>query len=345
LSVSLHKWYSQLLAALRQGERAALISRYGSDGSIDKQVVNTGTPDAWRELEELLAQPGMATSGPVASMVAQDGSLTVVERYSTKPRLLILGGGHIALALASIGKLIDFEVVVYDDRLSFANTERFPQANQVICDGFDHLMRRLGFRTTDYVVIVTRGHRHDFTCLEAVLTAPRPAYTGMIGSKRRVAIVMGQLKEAGFDEQRLADIHAPIGLRIGALTPAEIAISILAEIIAVKRLERADDAYGSCDLTVIEALSNSPEAAEAMVTIYGAEGSVPIDTGAKLAMTYEGNSIGTVGGGCSEAEAMQIARDVIRTGGWRTHTIDLTDSAEEDGMVCGGKMRVIIERL
>jgi xanthine dehydrogenase accessory factor len=330
---------------LSLGERAAVVSRYGADGSIEKRVAASGDADAWLGVEALLAQPGVVMSGPVASLSAADGGLTVVELYSSKPRLVIFGGGHIALALVPMGRLVDFEVLVYDDRPAFANAERFPDADTIICDGFDQLSERLSFKKTDYVVIATRGHRHDFACLEAVLAGQRPAYTGMIGSKRRVAIVREELRGQGHDEQRIAGIHAPIGLRIGALTPAEIAVSIMAELIAVKRLEYADSIYNSCDLEVAEALAASRTAAEAMITIYDTEGSVPIDAGAKLSMTYDGAITGTIGGGCSEAEAMQRAREVIREGGWRTHTVDMANNAEEDGMVCGGQMHVVIERV
>jgi xanthine dehydrogenase accessory factor len=244
-----------------------------------------------------------------------------------------------------MAKLVDFEVLVYDDRPAFANAGRFPEADTIVCDSFERFSEKVNLKQTDYVVIATRGHRHDSACLEAILAGREPAYTGMIGSKRRVAIVMEQLREQGHDAQRLADIHTPIGLRIGAFTPAEIAVSIIAEVIAVKRLEYAESVYHSCDLEVVEALATSQAADEAMITIYNARGSVPIDTGAKLSMTYDGAITGTIGGGCSEAEAMQIARDVIRKGGWRTHTVDMSNTAEEDGMVCGGKMHVVIERL
>jgi xanthine dehydrogenase accessory factor len=308
-------------------------------------MVATGEPGAWLELEALLARPGMQASGPVASHTAADGSLTVVERYSAKPRLIIFGGGHIGVALAQMGKLVNFEVWVYDDRLAFANAERFPHADTVICDGFDRLCERLDLTGSDYLVIATRGHRHDSHCLETVLRCQSPAYTGMIGSRRRVAIVMEELRAMGFDERRLSQIHAPIGLRIGALTPAEIAVSIMAEVIAIKRNEYASGAYSSCDLEVVEALASPKPSAEAMITIYRTSGSVPIDTGAKLSMTYDGTITGTIGGGCSEAEAMRVGREVIRADGWRTHTIDMANTAEEDGMVCGGEMHVVIERL
>jgi xanthine dehydrogenase accessory factor len=321
------------------------VSCYRKDGFVDKRIVTTEESEAWLRLEELLTRPGITVSGPVASLATEDGSLTVIERYATKPRLIIFGGGHIGVALAQMGKLTDFEVVVYDDRLAFANTERFPYADTVICDGFNRLSERLVFGENDYLVIATRGHRHDFYCLETALNAPDTAYIGMIGSRRRVAIVMQELRMKGFDEQRLARVHAPIGLRIGALTPAEIAVSILAELIETKRGQHGNGVYGSCDLEVVEALAAAQSPAEAMVTIYKTDGSVPIDAGAKLSMTYDGSITGTVGGGCSEAEAMQVGREVIRTGGWRTHTVDMANTAEEDGMVCGGEMHVIIERL
>jgi xanthine dehydrogenase accessory factor len=168
----------------------------------------------------------------------------------------------------------------------------------------------------------------------------------MIGSKRRVAIVMDMLKEEGYSEERIGRIHSPIGLKIGAITPFEIAISIISEIISVKRLGLGAGELACCDLDIVRELAEAAGEYDALVTICDSYGSVPIDCGAKLAMSYVGKLAGTVGGGCSEAEAMQVARELIQAGGgWRTHDIDMTDSAEEDGMVCGGMMRVVIETI
>ena len=210
--------YKRLLAVLREGERAAVVSRFEA-GRIAKKLVRESDAAEWAALA--------AAEGPLS--FARDGdALTLTEYYAPKPRLLILGGGHIALALSAMGALIDFNVIVFDDRPIFANAERFPQAHEVICDSFANVMERLKIRKSDYVVIVTRGHRHDTLCLQGVLRGPLPHYIGMIGSRRRVGIVRKQLADEGLPPADIAKVYSPIGLRIGAVTPQEISISILA---------------------------------------------------------------------------------------------------------------------
>jgi len=243
-----------------------------------------------------------------------------------------------------MAKACEFYTLVFDDRPMFANEERFPAADEVICDDFSRLMERIGIRASDYVVIVTRGHKHDQECLEGVLKGDAPVYTGMIGSRRRVAIVMKQLADAGYTKERLDAIYSPIGLRIGAVTPQEISVSILSEIIRVKRVDLADTESYSCDLETAASLAEHGDTADALLTVLKTQGSVPRETGAKMSMTYEGSIIGTIGGGCAESGVMHDARTLIREGGWRATTVDMTDSAEEDGMVCGGQMTVLIER-
>jgi xanthine dehydrogenase accessory factor len=117
----------------------------------------------------------------------------------------------------------------------------------------------------------------------------------------------------------------------------------LAEIIEVKRVKRPGQGGMSCDLETAARLAESGEKADALITILETHGSVPREAGAKMSMSYEGAIIGTIGGGCAESGVMQDARTVIREGGWRTVTVDMTDTAEEDGMVCGGHMTVLIE--
>jgi xanthine dehydrogenase accessory factor len=303
------------------------------------------------------AEAAAAFDGPLSLERHADGSLTLIERYRAYPRLIILGGGHIALALADIAHLLEFETIVYDDRPSFANTDRFRSASKVICDSFANLTRQVAITGADFVVSATRGHLHDKECLEALLAGVEPAYTGMIGSQRRVAIVREQLREEGFDEGRIERIYAPIGLRIGAITPAEIAISIMAQIIEIKRgVHQSNHSFGTdssapagaataaMDLEAVEAIAAGTFTPEALITVVATEGSVPTEVGCKLAMTYDGRTVGTVGGGCSEAEAMQAGREVIKQGGWRLITIDLTDAAEDEGMVCGGALSVLVEQ-
>ena len=338
MSVATKELYKELMNTLAGGQKAAVVTVCSPDGSIVKRI------RPWTGADDMPVNPETAvTDGPVTHSFAPDGALTVCERYLPQPRLVILGGGHIALALTSMAKACGFYTLVYDDRPAFANAARFPFADEVICDDFSHLFKRIELRQTDYVVIVTRGHKHDQECLEGVLGGEPPAYTGMIGSRRRVAIVMKQLAQAGYPEERLKEVYSPIGLHIGAVTPAEISVSILAELIQVRRVKLTETESLSCDLETAARLAEGGDTADALITILETRGSVPRETGAKMSMSYEGAVIGTIGGGCAESGLMQDARTLIREGGWRTLTVDMTDSAEEDGMVCGGQMTVLIE--
>ena len=137
-------------------------------------------------------------------------------------------------ATARIGALIGLRVVVIDDRPQFANRQRFPEADQVIVEDFDGVFQHLSLNESAYVVCVTRGHQHDETVMEQALRTPA-RYLGMIGSRRKTKVILDRLRAKGFPEDALARIHAPIGLEIHADTPEEIAVSIIAEIIAVRR--------------------------------------------------------------------------------------------------------------
>jgi xanthine dehydrogenase accessory factor len=162
------------------------------------------------------------------------GTLEVfVEPILPQPMLYIFGGGHISVALAQTAHAAGFVVCVVDDREQFANRERFPMA-QEIYTSFDEAFAKLQPAASHYLVIVTRGHRDDLRVLEwAVGTQAR--YIGMIGSKRKVHSVYQALERQGVAPEALDRVHAPVGLEIGALTPEEIAISIAAELIAVRR--------------------------------------------------------------------------------------------------------------
>lgn len=156
---------------------------------------------------------------------------------STPAQLLVLGGGHISVPLVKMGSLLGFTVTVIDDRPSFANKGRFPEADRVICDDFANALQKCECSPTTYAVIVTRGHQHDEECLRALLNVDL-AYLGMIGSKRKVRELSQHLRNDGVSQEKLDQVHAPIGLAIEAETPEEIAVSILGEIIMVRRVGR-----------------------------------------------------------------------------------------------------------
>jgi xanthine dehydrogenase accessory factor len=150
-------------------------------------------------------------------------------------RLIIIGAGHVGQALADLGAMLGFHIVVIDDRAAFANRERFPGAAEIIVRPFEAALDSLKLDSTCYVVCVTRGHAFDESALRAALRQ-KPRYLGMIGSRRRVRATLQRIEADGVDRAALEQVHAPIGLDIGAETPEEIAVSIMAEIIRERRL-------------------------------------------------------------------------------------------------------------
>ena len=275
-------------------------------------------------------------------------TLNVSEPVMPKERLLVLGGGHIALPVCEFAAKCGFEVHIVDDRPEFANKRRFPDAAAVTCDSFENGILKFGVTPFDYVVVITRGHRHDADCLRVLLPGEEPAYLGMIGSRRRTKGLLEMLKEEGFDTDRLGKICTPIGLDIGAITPAEIAVSILSEVIAYKR-KPEHGAPGRCcadsdlELSTLEYLAENHDP-KAVVTVVETKGSTPRGTGAKMAVSPLGKVTGSIGGGCSEAAVIQDAVRIIGTGRYKLVDIDLTgEVAESDGMVCGGTMLVLVE--
>jgi xanthine dehydrogenase accessory factor len=149
------------------------------------------------------------------------------------PRLIIAGAGHVGASLATLAAAIDFRVTVIDDRADYATTSRFPGATCIIGD-IDRELGNCAIDSNTYVVIVTRGHKHDAQALTAVISSPA-TYLGLIGSKRKIWQILEELHQQGATAEQLTRVHAPIGLEIAAVTPAEIAVSIAAELIAIRR--------------------------------------------------------------------------------------------------------------
>jgi xanthine dehydrogenase accessory factor len=263
-------------------------------------------------------------------------------------RLILLGGGHVSQPLCRYAADLDFAVTVVDDRPSFANAARFPDAEHIVCDGFVKAISELHITRYDYVCVITRGHRYDATCLRALFSGTMPRYLGLIGSRRRTVELFALLEEEGFPRETINRVHTPIGLPIGAETPKEIAISILAELIQQRSSRSAEREAERLALASHEAellaylLSNKEPCALAVVV--EKSGSTPVPTGAIMAVNQLGGIVGTVGGGCGEHEIVRHALDTLRTGNAKWVDLDMSnDVAEEEGMVCGGRMKVWIE--
>ncbi len=339
--------YRELLVLLESGMKVVVQTEFsGRQGWIEQDLVRQMVPE---KLCHGLALQSLERGIPL--LEPHEEKTNITEPFFPEERLIILGGGHIALPLVEFAAKVGYSVTVVDDRLSFANINRFPLARQVICAPFDQAIRRLTITDNDYVVIITRGHRHDQICLEQLLKGVQPFYTGMIGSRRRVGALKELLIGAGYSRELLEKVHSPIGLAIGAVTPEEIAVSIMAELIACKRLPKEMNSgqlqylkRSDMDFEVIRLLGEGKDESKAVVTVISTQGSVPRGAGAKMLVYPDGKIVGSIGGGCSEASVIGDARRIIGTGTYEIKIVDMTgDVAEDEGMVCGGVMQVMIE--
>ena len=251
--------YDVLTRLRRRGEKAVLATVVGARGSTPrkqgaKMIVQadgriTGTIGGGTLENQVIQAALERMDGKEAGMLhfemtnedaSQEGMIcggsveVFIEPLAPLPVLYVFGGGHISLSLARLAKLVDFRLVVIDDRPEFANKERFPDADETIAGDFTTLLPQLTVNGSSYIVIVTRGHQNDARILEWAART-EAAYVGMIGSKKKIRTIFEHLKTRGITEEQLLRVHSPIGLPIGAETPEEIAVSIMAEIIQVRR--------------------------------------------------------------------------------------------------------------
>ena len=250
--------FAAVADALERGEPAALVTIVTTTGSTpqrvgakmlvfgDGRIVGTiggccYENDAfWKAREAITNRRPQLLHYELSDDFAQETGLicggqmdVYIEPIEPSPELYIIGGGHVGFHLARVAHEVGFRVHVIDDREKFANAERFPTAAEVIVDDIPSWIARVSLPAHAYAVIVTRGHTNDLEALRAL--APRELrYLGLIGSRAKVARIYDALVADRIPAGTLKRVHAPIGLDIGAVTPQEIAVSILAELIAVK---------------------------------------------------------------------------------------------------------------
>lgn len=200
--------------------------------NVAREVMDTEKP---RHLNFSLGQDAAYDTGLICG-----GQLNVfVEPVIPQPRAFIFGAGHISKSLSKIANMAGFATVIVDDRESFANRERFPEADEVFAGDYDEVFPKLQINGSSYIMIVTRGHRDDMRVLRSAIATPA-RYISMIGSKRKVIGVIKELEKEGLPREAFDRLFSPMGLDIGAITPEEIAISVVAEMIAVRRDPETD---------------------------------------------------------------------------------------------------------
>ncbi|WP_313344034.1 XdhC/CoxI family protein [Sedimentibacter sp.] len=303
----------------------------------DNKIVFTNNYNIdWNSLLSLLP------SNKKSQIIVNGEQKIFVEFIRQNYNVVICGAGHISMPVIKMCKLLDLPSTVIDDRLMFINNAKEAGADTVMYEPFEDALDKIQGDSGTFFIIVTRGHRYDQICLEKIIKKEN-AYIGMIGSKLRVSKVLDYLEEKGISRDDLNKVYTPIGLRIGAETPAEIAVSIMAEVIQVKNKRSGKTVYDDEILNTIlnELYYNIPKAT---ATIVSRKGSSPREVGTKMVIFKDGTAIGTIGGGCVEADVRQKALRVIDNQESQLIKVDMTGvDAEEDGMVCGGIIEVFIE--
>lgn len=251
--------YEQIVQLRREGRRGAVATITNVRGSIpsfqtakmlvrdDGSIAGTiggGCVEAevWQAAREVMEEErprsltfNLNNDPKYDTGLVCGGTLEIFIEPVLPPALLyIFGAGHVAYSLYKVATIAGFDVTVIDDREAYAKRERFPDAREVIADDFDAVTARLNVPESSYIVIVTRGHRDDMRILRWAVDA-RARYLGMIGSKRKTISIYKELEKQGVPAERFARVHAPVGLEIGAVTPEEIAVSIVAEMVAERR--------------------------------------------------------------------------------------------------------------
>ena len=305
-----------------------------------------------------------------SGLIEIDGHMVYAENLGSDTKLVICGAGHVSMAVIAIGKLLGMHVTVIDDRQELVQNAIAKGADEAVCKGFEEALREIRGDNDTYYVIVTRGHRYDMDCLR-ILARKRYAYIGMIGSRKKVRLVMETLAEEGVAKEFLDSVYAPIGLRIGAETPEEIAVAVMAQIIEVKnRVKRTLGFPGD----IMKALQAEGRDRLVMATIIARQGSSPRGVGSKMLIAKDGSITGTIGGGLVEGSAIargkQMLQDeergavamergamtmecgpavmehepAVMEHGPVIMYVDMSaGTAEEDGMVCGGRVQVLLE--
>jgi xanthine dehydrogenase accessory factor len=264
----------------------------------------------------------------VAALLRQEADASAIREawFCPQPRLIICGGGHVAREVAALAAHLDFQVTVLDDRADLVTPERFPTAEQRICDSYDNLENYL--EPGACYVVVTPDHKADLLCVSKILPT-QYAYLGMIGSTKKVAATFENLRRAGFTEEQIGTIFAPIGLPIGAVTPAEIAFSILAQIIQEKNRTHA----ASADRELLEVKEQG-----VLCVITEKHGSAPRGVGSMMFVGRD-KVLGSIGGGEPEYLAIGHARQCQSI---VTRQYVLNNSGPNGlDMICGGIIQVM----
>lgn len=339
----------------------------GGTGLLNGQEWRTAGGDFLpRHTEELMRQvsahSGMAQHE--SGILCIDGTNVYMQRLTGRQKIVLCGAGTVGLAVIRFAKILGYEVTALEDRSPFAQKAEEAGADHVICGDYTQGLSQVHGDEDTWFVIMTMGHLSDGVCLQEI-SRKEHAYIGMMGSRRRVRLMLDYIGKQGADPEILRHVHAPIGLSIHARTPEEIALSVLAEITDLRNSRNAAEPFPHEILDVMDGLPDSEPAI--LATVIQKEGSAPQDPGARMLVRTDGGLTCTVGGGYLEAVVARRALEILgsaaapsgapdaagagnpkerRGEGFEIMDVSLeSDDVVKAPMICGGSVRVALQRI
>lgn len=338
----------QMLQAEKGNGNFTLAYILEGDFAGEQLLLRNGQPVWQAGSAGFLRQHADALRRITAAGVCEIGGVRVfAERFGAVPQLVICGGGHVAISVVRLAKLLGLPVLAIDDREEYAQMLRDAGADKVICLPFEQALQQVLGGEETYFVVVTRAHEFDVTCLQQILQKPA-AYVGMMGSRGRAQLVCRQLLEQGVDAQRVEALYAPIGLSIGSQTAEEIALSIMAQIVSIKNQRIRTEGFPPILLEAMHAAdkANQPEV---LATIIARHGSTPREVGAKMLISPDGQTAGSVGGGIMEHRTILAAQEMLAENSLQHSRVVhfSADGQNADAAIaaCGGSMELLLEKV
>lgn len=319
------------------------------DGShAGEQLLLCGGSPVWQSgTTDFLRQNIVLLRAVTATTVLEIGGARVfAERFGAVPQLVVCGGGHVAVSVVRLAKLLGLPVLAMDDREEYAHDLTDAGADRVLCQPFAQALEQVPGGAETYFIVVTRAHEFDVVCLQDILKKPA-AYVGMMGSRGRAALVRRQLLEQGADAQRVEALYAPIGLPIGSQSAEEIALSILAQVVSIKNARPQTEGFTPVMMDAMEKADSTGQCA-VLATIIVRHGSTPREVGAKMLVLPGEKIIGSVGGGIMEYRTILAAQEMLAGKAPAHQVVSFSaDGKNDDAAIaaCGGSMELLLEVL
>lgn len=312
----------------------------------EKMIVSSGEP-IWLSVKD-----GFFSLHSAEAIGTEDGCLTKIagervfaELLGNEKKMVICGAGHVSMPVIEIAKMVGFHVTAIDDRMQFVQNALDHGADEGVCSSFEEALSVIPGDPDTFFIIVTRGHLSDSECLLSIVEKPY-AYIGMIGSRRKVGMVKQLLADNGIPQDVIDSVHTPIGLDIGAETPEEIAVAIMAEIIEVKNKTRKSTGIPA---EIMKALLSDERGPAVLATIVSKKGSSPRSAGSRMLIAEDGSLTETIGGGLAEARVIEKAAEMLAANKNEPVRpvlmhVDMTGKQVlDEGMICGGAIEVLLE--